>query len=52
MAKIGILGSGDVGKTLAKGFLKYDYQVMICSDDVEKLEVFKKENTKEEIGTF
>ena len=50
--KIGILGSGDVGKTLAKGFLKYDYQVMIGSDHVEKLEEFKKENSKVETGTF
>jgi predicted dinucleotide-binding enzyme len=52
MMKIGILGSGDVGKTLAKGFLKYDYQVMIGSDHVEKLEEFKKENSKVETGTF
>ena len=52
MVKIGILGSGDVGKTLAKGFLKYDYQVMIGSDHVDKLEEFKKENSKVETGTF
>ena len=52
MVKIGILGSGDVGRTLAKGFLKYDYQVMIGSDHVEKLEEFKKENSRVETGTF
>lgn len=52
MVKIGILGSGDVGKTLAKGLLKYEYQVMIGSDHVEKLEEFKKENSKVETGTF
>ncbi len=52
MVKIGILGSGDVGKTLAKGFLKYDYQVMIGSDHAEKLEEFKNENPKLEIATF
>lgn len=52
MVKIGILGSGDVGKTLAKGFLKYDYQVMMGSDHVEKLEEFKKENSRVETGTF
>ena len=52
MTKIGILGSGDVGKTLAKGFLKHDYQVMIGSDHVEKLEEFKKENPKVETATF
>lgn len=52
MVKIGVLGSGDVGKTLAKGFLKYDYQVMIGSDHVEKLEEFKMENSRVETGTF
>jgi predicted dinucleotide-binding enzyme len=52
MTKIGILGSGDVGKTLAKGFFKYDYEVRIGSDHVEKLEEFKKENPNVETGTF
>ena len=35
--KIGILGSGDVGKALAKGFKKYGYDVMIGSRSPEKL---------------
>jgi predicted dinucleotide-binding enzyme len=52
MTKIGILGSGDVGKTLAKGFLKYDYQVAIGSEHVEKLAEFRKENPKMETATF
>jgi predicted dinucleotide-binding enzyme len=52
MTKIGILGSGDVGRTLAKGFLKYDYQVAIGSDHVEKLAEFKRENPKMETTTF
>jgi predicted dinucleotide-binding enzyme len=52
MTKIGILGSGDVGKTLAKGFLKYDYQVAIGSDHVDKLAEFKRENPKMETTTF
>ena len=52
MMKIGILGSGDVGKTLAKGFLKYDYQVMIGSEHLEKLEEFKNENPNLKIATF
>ena len=52
MTKVGILGSGDVGKTLAQGFLKYDYQVMIGSDHPEKLEEFKNENPKVETATF
>ena len=50
MAKVGILGSGDVGKTLAKGFLKHGYQVAIGSDHAEKLAEFKKENPQ--IGTI
>ena len=52
MAKVGILGSGDVGKTLAKGFLKHGYQVAIGSDHAEKLEEFKGENPQIEIATF
>jgi predicted dinucleotide-binding enzyme len=52
MTKVGILGSGDVGKTLAKGFLNYDYQVTICSDHVEKLVEFKRENPKIETASF
>ena len=31
MKKIGIIGSGQVGKALAKGFLNYNYPVMIGS---------------------
>ena len=52
MAKVGILGSGDVGKALAKGFLKYGYQVAIGSDHAEKLAEFKRENPKIETPTF
>ena len=52
MVKVGILGSGDVGKVLAKGFLKNGYQVAIGSDHPEKLTEFKKENTEMETATF
>lgn len=52
MTNIGILGSGDVGKTLAKGFSKYDYHVTIGSDHVEKLADFKKENPDIATSTF
>jgi predicted dinucleotide-binding enzyme len=37
MSKIGILGSGDVGKALARGFLGLGQDVMIGSRDPEKL---------------
>lgn len=52
MVKVGILGSGDVGKVLAKGFLKNGYQVAIGSDHPEKLTEFKRENPKMETATF
>ena len=52
MAKVGILGSGDIGKTLAKGFLKHGYQVAIGTDHAEKLAEFKRENPQIETVTF
>jgi 8-hydroxy-5-deazaflavin:NADPH oxidoreductase len=41
MKKIGILGSGIVGQTLANGFLKYGYEVMIGTGDTTKLSDWK-----------
>jgi len=41
MKKIGILGSGIVGQTLANGFLKHGYEVMIGTSDTEKLSEWK-----------
>jgi predicted dinucleotide-binding enzyme len=52
MAKVGILGSGDVGKALAKGFLEHGYQVAIGTDHAEKLAEFKRENPQIETVTF
>lgn len=52
MVKVGILGSGDVGKVLARGFLKNGYQVAIGSDHPEKLAEFKRENPEMETATF
>ena len=43
MKKIGILGSGDVGKTLGSGFIKHGYHVMIGTRDVTKLAKWKSE---------
>jgi predicted dinucleotide-binding enzyme len=48
---IGILGSGDVGKSLAKGFLKIGDQVMIGSRSPEKLADFANESGAK-AGTF
>jgi predicted dinucleotide-binding enzyme len=52
MTRVGILGSGDVGKTLAKGFLKYGYQVVMGTDHPEKLAEFRKEHPAVEIASF
>lgn len=41
MKKIGILGSGIVGQTLANGFLKYGYEVMIGTSNPGKLAEWK-----------
>ncbi len=39
--KIGILGSGDVGKVLANGFIKHGYEVMVGTRTPEKLSAWK-----------
>ena len=39
--KIGIIGSGTVGQTLATGFLKYGYEVKIGTRDLTKLADWK-----------
>ena len=49
--KIGILGSGDVGKSLARGFLKRGDQVIIGSRSPEKLADIAKESGAKN-GTF
>jgi hypothetical protein len=50
--KVGVLGSGDVAKTLASGFLKHGHEVTIGSGSPEKLADWKKENSKGATGTF
>lgn len=51
--KIGILGSGIVGQTLALGFEKHGYEVMIGSRSPEKLSNWKSiTNFKGSTGTF
>ena len=51
MKKIGILGSGVVGQTLANGFIKHGYDVMIGTRDKEKLSEWQEKN-KGLVGTF
>src|SRR5689334_13759138 len=51
--KIGIIGSGMVGQTLAEGFLKHGHEVMIGTRDKKKLNEFKtKTKDKIKIGSF
>lgn len=53
MKNVAILGSGQVGDSLAKGFLANGYAVMRGSRDPAKLEAWKKQATGEaSIGTF
>lgn len=51
--KIGIIGSGVVGETLANGFLKHGHEVMRGSREPAKLADWqKKSGDKAKIGTF
>lgn len=51
--KIGILGSGEVGKTLASGFIKHGHQVKIGTSNKEKLnEWLKNSGPDASVGSF
>lgn len=51
--KIGILGSGVVGKTLAGGFIKHGYEVMAGSRSLEKVSGWKNEISQDlKTGNF
>ena len=52
--KVGILGSGIVGRVLASGFLQEGHHVMLGTRDITKEEVIKwqKENTGGLLGSF
>lgn len=52
MSKIGVLGSGDVAKTLAAGLQKHGHQVMIGSRSPEKLADWVAEHAGIQAGTF
>jgi 8-hydroxy-5-deazaflavin:NADPH oxidoreductase len=53
MKKIGIIGSGVVGQTLADGFIKFGYEVMIGTRTLSKLDEWKaKTGKKGHVGTF
>lgn len=51
--KIGILGSGDVGKVLANGFIKHGYEVMVGTRTPEKLSAWKAQAVpRGRVGSF
>src|SRR4029434_5010618 len=51
---IGVLGSGNVGQTLAAGFLKHGHQVMLGTRDPQKPDVqaWLKKTPGAQVGTF
>ena len=49
---IGILGSGDVAKTLGAGFLKHGHAVVMGTREPTKLADWQKENPKARVGSF
>ncbi len=50
--KVGVLGSGDVAKVLAAGFLKHGHDVTIGTRTPAKLTDWAKQNPKGKTGSF
>jgi 8-hydroxy-5-deazaflavin:NADPH oxidoreductase len=50
--KVGVLGTGDVAKALAAGFLKHDHSVTMGTRSPAKLAGWQKENPKAAVGSF
>ncbi|HWA86140.1 MAG TPA: NAD(P)-binding domain-containing protein [Opitutus sp.] len=50
--KIGIIGSGEVARTLGAGFLKHGHDVTMGTRDVAKLEEWAKRHPKARLGSF
>ena len=50
--KVGVLGSGDVAKTLASGFLKHGHEVMMGTREPAKLKEWTGKNPKGKVGSF
>src|SRR5208283_2566121 len=49
--KVGVLGSGDVGKVLASGFVKHGHEVMLGTREPAKLAQWGRDNPKVQIGS-
>src|SRR5215813_11992684 len=50
--KVGIIGSGDVAKSLASGFLKHGHDVVIGTRDSAKLKDWAAQNSGARVGSF
>jgi predicted dinucleotide-binding enzyme len=52
--KVGVLGSGDVGRVLAGGFLRHGHEVMLGTRDPNKKELsdWKSKTAGAQVGTF
>jgi 8-hydroxy-5-deazaflavin:NADPH oxidoreductase len=50
--KVGVLGSGDVAKSLAGGFIKHGHQVMLGTRDAGKLKDFVGQHPGAQVGSF
>ena len=49
--RAGIIGSGDVAKALAGGFLKHGHEVMLGTRESAKLDTWAAQNAKGRVGT-
>jgi predicted dinucleotide-binding enzyme len=50
--KVGVLGSGDVGRVLASGFVKHGHEVMVGTRTPAKLTDWITQNPKGRVGSF
>ncbi len=50
--KIGVIGSGDVGRTLASGFLRHGHEVTIGTREPAKLAQWAAQNPGGRVGSF
>jgi predicted dinucleotide-binding enzyme len=50
--KVGVLGSGDVARALAAGFVKHGHQVSVGTRDPGKLAEWHATNSKAKVGNF
>ena len=50
--KVGILGSGEVAKTLGAGFLTHGHEVLLATRDATKLAEWQAKHSKARIGSF